>query len=219
MIKENDNNQIYDKEKTHSYDGNNEINEDTIINDKSSIEKFYSNSLTNVNNPENKISNENELKFENSKNDNLIDKKDRMTVNPIAEQKSSIFNSKNLINKTELEHFYEQNNFLHMSNIYDDHFNCPDDLQNLIIYDEKIDFQSKSSKIAIPINRNSEEKPSKRKKNMNNLRRELDTPLTHSIFEKNDKIEETQRKEDETKFQFKPINKEKEEKMEKYIEQ
>jgi hypothetical protein len=106
-----------------------------------------------------------------------------------------------------------------MSNIYDDHFNCPDDLQNLIIYDEKIDFQSKSSKIAIPINRNSEEKPSKRKKNMNNLRRELDTPLTHSIFEKNDKIEETQRKEDETKFQFKPINKEKEEKMEKYIEQ
>ena len=54
---------------------------------------------------------------------------------------------------------------------------------------------------------------------MNNLKRELDTPLTHSIFEKNEAIEEFSPKEEEPKYPYKPLDKDKEEKIENYCEQ
>lgn len=219
MIKENDYNEIHKKEVNYTEMGNIDINQESNLNDKNSAYKLYNNSIIICNSPENNILKENDSKKENSVISYVQDNKDHDTKILIQEEKSSIFNSKNLMNKSELEHFYEQNNYLHMSSIYDDHIHSSDELQNLMIYDEKVEFKSKSSsKIAIPINRNSE-KPSKRKKNMNNLRREIDTPLTHSIFEKNEKIEEAQIREEVIKYPYNPLNKEKEEKLDKYCEQ
>lgn len=135
----------------------------------------------------------------------------------VIEQKSSIFNSKNMTNilmkKSELETFYEQNNLMSNANIYEDLPNNSDDLQNIILYDERI--EGYNYKLAFP------EKPAKRKKNLNQLRREIEIPLTHSIFDKIDKSDEhfTEKQEEENKFPYKSLNKDKEEKFEKLCDQ
>jgi alpha-N-acetylglucosamine transferase len=150
---------------------------------------------------------------------NLIDKVHDASQIPKAEERSSIFNSKFLVNKSDLENFYEQNPFLHFNNIYDDHHQIHEEMNNLI-YDEKLDFPFKSSlKVHAPNERSTPEKVIKRKKNMNNLKKEVDNDITPPNFEKAPILESPMKEEEQPRFPYKPINAEKEEKMEKFLEQ
>lgn len=142
-----------------------------------------------------------------------------------AEEKSSIFNSKFIMTKNELESFYEQNSVHHLTNNnYDDNMRLQDEM-NSLMNDERMDFPFKTPpKTSQPNDRNSSEKPIKRKKNMNNLRKELDDELTHSIFEKPKiemkPIEDSPKKEESPcKYPYKPLNPDKEKHYENYLEQ
>jgi hypothetical protein len=220
MINEKDN-QIHEKITIINSLEQNDNKEDMFQSNSNAREYFESNTInadihSNQNQTINELMVENECLINNDPNE----EKEKFPINPVQEEKSSIFNSKNLVNKSVFEQFFEQNNFLYLSNIYEEQIHSSEDLQNNINYEEKIDIPVKSSsKISIPLNRNSSEKQIKRKKNMNNLKRELDTPLTHSIFEKNEAIEEFSPKEEEPKYPYKPLDKDKEEKIENYCEQ
>lgn len=221
MINEKDNNEAYENKKVNNSLKHIENNQDTLNDTKINKEDCYENNINTDLHP-NKNNTFIEVECENEcfNNNQAIEKNEGLPNNQIIEEKSSIFNSKNQMNKSVFEQFFEQNNFLYLSSLYDEQVPSSEDLHNIINYDEKIDLPVKpSSKISIPINRFSGEKQVKKKKNMNNLKRELDTPLTHSIFEKNDTIEEIPPKEEDSKYPYKPLDKDKEEKFEQYCEQ
>jgi len=221
MINEKDNNQIH--EITTIINSLDQIdNKEDIFESNNNAREYFESKTINAEIHSNQNQTINELIVVNEclNNNDPMEKKENFPINPAQEEKSSIFNSKNLVNKSVFEQFFEQNNFLYLSNIYEEQIHSSEDLQNNMNYEEKLDIPVKSSsKISIPFNRISSEKQLKRKKNMNNLKRELDTPLTHSIFEKNETFEEFSPKEEDSKFPYKPLDKDKEEKIEKYCEQ
>lgn len=155
----------------------------------------------------------------------LILEVDNKEVIIIQEQKSSIFNSKismNILNsnKSEIDNFYEQNNnFLGVINGYDENYpNISSQGQfHDYLNEDRIELNRKStSKITIPLT----EKPSKRKKNNNILKREFDNQIAHIKDENIEKDEENSKLIiEESKFPYKPLNKEKEEKFSKLCDE
>ena len=186
------------------------INNNPYIDEKNSTIKYPSSS-DNINSLHKVSNTHNQFHILIQDQANQLDNQPLSEV-PDHEPKSSIFNSKNMMNfimkKSELQTFYDQNSNFLSNSIKDDLRKNSDENQIILTNDDKLAGPNKSK---IP------NEKTKRKKNSNYLKCQIAGPV---IIEKNPKYDELPIKhEEENKFPYKSLNKEKEEKFEKHCEQ